>query len=384
MRFSLTRILYIVAVSLIGLLLFNQIQKLSFVQNYRKNNGHSRNHRREDQEKIEKTEPFVKPQIISNQSVSSSRIFELPYGVKITRTALKNPGNYRSWENAQKNLEPLREKKPGENGEKVDLNSEEELLNQQTSGKFGYSKVRSDKIALDRTIPDTRPSSCKTKQYHKNLPQASIIITFHNEAKSVLLRTATSIVNRSPEKLLKEVIFVDDLSDYPEINGSDFENELAMISPKIKLFRSSKRIANIQGQILGSRKATGEVLIFMDSHVEVGINWLPPLLHPIALNFRAVVQPTHEIISEHNFGYRPVDNNDLQRGSFDWFMTYKMIPIPEIEAVKRNSQSDVFFTPVLFGGVFAIHADWWKKLKGFDPFLDIWSGEQFEMSFKVS
>ncbi|XP_063722271.1 putative polypeptide N-acetylgalactosaminyltransferase 10 [Symsagittifera roscoffensis] len=64
-------------------------------------------------------------------------------------------------------------------------------------------------------------------------------------------------------------------------------------------------------------------------------------------------------------------------------MTYKKIPIPEIEAAKRKSQSDVFFTPVLFGGVFAIHADWWKKLKGFDPFLDIWSGEQFEMSFKT-
>lgn len=76
-----------------------------------------------------------------------------------------------------------------------------------------FNQYVSDVISIHRSLPDPRDEWCKAPgRFLKDLPATSVIICFHNEAWSTLLRTVHSVMDRSPRHLLKEIILVDDAS----------------------------------------------------------------------------------------------------------------------------------------------------------------------------
>lgn len=155
-----------------------------------------------------------------------------------------------------------------------------------------------------------RDDWCKSpSRFLKNLPTTSVIICFHNEAWSVLLRTVHSVLDRSPPSLIKEVILVDDYSDMPHLQ-KPLENYFANIS-NVKILRAEKREGLIRARLLGAKHAKGEVLTYLDSHCECTTGWLEPLLDRIARNRTTVVCPVIDVIDDTTLEYHFRDSGNL-------------------------------------------------------------------------
>lgn len=185
------------------------------------------------------------------------------------------------------------------------------------------------------------------------------------------------MINRTPPQLLQEVILVNDHST-KEFLYNELHTYLSIHFKNVKLIELPERSGLIRARMAGARVASGDVLVFLDSHCETNANWLPPLLEPISLNYRVTVCPLIDVIDWKNYQYRSQDEG--KRGVFDWKFFYKRI---KIRPGDQQSPTDIFPSPVMAGGLFAISSKFFWELGGYDEGLDIWGGEQYELSFKI-
>ncbi|XP_029194887.2 polypeptide N-acetylgalactosaminyltransferase 1-like isoform X2 [Acropora millepora] len=270
----------------------------------------------------------------------------------------------------------------GENGEPAFLPSIFKDEAENVFDNHSFNVILSDHISLDRTLKDVRGPKCRSKhsKYPTELPTTSVVICFHNEALSVLLRTVHSVLNRSPPHLLADIILVDDFSEYENLQ-EPLEDQLQQFE-KVKVVRMPQREGLVRARLRGAEVSRGEVLTFLDSHCEVTEGWLEPLLVRIAQNRSNVVCPVIEVINADDFGYQ-TSAVIHERGGFSWDLFFTWKAIPEEERKRREDETDYIRSPTMAGGLFAMHKQYFYDLGSYDDQMDIWGGENLELSFRV-
>lgn len=146
----------------------------------------------------------------------------------------------------------------GEGGSAFVPSDDLKVLMEQLIKEENYNLLASDMISLHRSLPDSRDDLCKTLLYPEKLPSTSVIIIFHNEAWTMLLRTVWSVFERSPSELINEIILVDDMSTMPTLKRP-LNDYIERIPIPIKLIRTSKREGLIRARLIGARHATVKI-----------------------------------------------------------------------------------------------------------------------------
>ncbi|CAB3402910.1 unnamed protein product [Caenorhabditis bovis] len=270
----------------------------------------------------------------------------------------------------------------GEGGRAVHLSPEQHKLSEETFAVNQFNLYISDRISMNRSLPDIRKPACRNITYPANLPNTSVIIVYHNEAYSTLLRTVWSVINRSPSRYLAEIILVDDFSDRDFLKYPTFDNSLKELPIDVKILRAKERVGLIRARMMGAQEATGEVLTFLDSHCECTSGWLEPLLSRIKENRKVVPCPIIDIISDRTFQYQK--GIELFRGGFNWNLQFRWYSMPSNMAKQHLvTPTAPIESPTMAGGLFSIERKYFEELGEYDSGMDIWGGENIEMSFRI-
>ncbi|CAB3375722.1 Hypothetical predicted protein [Cloeon dipterum] len=320
--------------------------------------------------------------LVKESNLNSGRLSPQPSSLMVVHEFLPkdahNKGNVEGEDKHQKMLAQLQPKKL-ENEIGMVRSLEEQRIRDQGYKNHAFNTLVSHKLGYHREIPDTRNALCADQKYPDELPSASIVICFFNEDLHTLLRSVHSVIDRSPKKLIHEIILVDDNSNLDNIHH-EIEAYCKVHLPIVMVVKTPRREGLIRARMFGAKKASGDVLVFLDSHIEVNRDWLQPLLARIQEDPKSVVTPIIDIINADTFQYTP---SPLVRGGFNWGLHFKWENVPQWNLENAADFVKPIKSPTMAGGLFAMKREYFEELGAYDSGMNIWGGENLELSFRV-
>nr|XP_027195140.1 polypeptide N-acetylgalactosaminyltransferase 11-like [Dermatophagoides pteronyssinus] len=258
---------------------------------------------------------------------------------------------------------------------------------------YAFNALVSERLGYHRQhLPDTRHEHCR-QSIDKNIDMnitntlnTTVIICFFNEEFFTLIRTVNSILARTPSNLLAEILLIDDSSEnnvhskfeeYRNNNSIDFLDDFRH---KIRYIRIPERSGLIRARNYAVQFARGSVLFFLDSHCEVNVGWLSPILERLSYDRSLVVCPIIDLIDPDTFFYKP---SPMVRGGFNWALHFKWDSIPSDELLTKEDFVKPIKSPAMAGGLFAIDRQYFQKLGTYDSGMNIWGAENIEFSLRI-
>ncbi|NXL60679.1 GALT8 acetylgalactosaminyltransferase, partial [Chordeiles acutipennis] len=263
----------------------------------------------------------------------------------------------------------------------ANLREEEQTVAQNLFLSYGYNVYLSDKLPLDRPIRDTRSLSCKTKTYPEDLPTLSVVLIFVNEALSIILRAITSIINRTPSHLLKEIILVDDYSSNEDLKGpleTHIKNYNAKHPGLLKIIRHEKRQGLTQARISGWEASTADVVAILDAHIEVNTAWAEPILSRIKEDRTVIISPVFDNIRFDDF---ELLQYSVAADGFDWALWCLYEPLPAEWYTLKDETAPVRSPSVM--GILAADRKFLGEIGVLDSGMHIYGGENVELGLRA-
>ncbi|XP_051979400.1 probable polypeptide N-acetylgalactosaminyltransferase 8 [Xyrauchen texanus] len=264
---------------------------------------------------------------------------------------------------------------------RAELTEEEEIEAEKMFQEYGYNSFLSNRLPLNRTIPDTRDPRCAKKSYPKDLPTISVVLIYLNEALSIIKRAVCSIIDRTPAHLLKEIVLVDDHSSNDDLQLS-LDEYVDLINKNkpglVKKVRHKRQMGLAKARISGWEAATGQVVAILDAHIEVQKEWAEPLLARIKADRKIVVSPVFDKILYDTLEviqYYPASQ------AFDWAL-WCMYESFHPEWYTLNDLSEPGKSPSVMG-IFAADRQFLGEIGVLDEGMIIYGGENVELGIRV-
>ncbi|XP_044212962.1 probable polypeptide N-acetylgalactosaminyltransferase 8 [Thunnus albacares] len=247
---------------------------------------------------------------------------------------------------------------------------------------YGYNVFLSDRLPLDRTLPDTRDPRCLTKNYPKDLPSLGVVLIYLNEALSVIKRALRSIIDRTPQNLLKEIILVDDNSSNENLKGDLdlYVKSLEQENPSLRItrVRHTEQLGLAYARASGMGAATADVVAILDAHIEVHDMWAEPLLTQIKADRTVVVSPVFDRV---NFDDLKVIQYQPAAHAFDWAL-WCMYEGFTPEYYELNDASLPGKSPSVMG-ILVADRKFLEEIGGLDVGMKVYGGENVELGIRV-
>ncbi|XP_055789982.1 probable polypeptide N-acetylgalactosaminyltransferase 8 isoform X1 [Salvelinus fontinalis] len=262
------------------------------------------------------------------------------------------------------------------------LSDEDQEEAQALFEKYGYNVFLSDRLPLNRELPETRESKCLQKKYPKDLPSIAVVLIYLDEALSIIKRAICSIINRTPEHLLREIILVDDHSSNDDLKG-DLDVYIKSIEAQNPLFRMVRvrhveSLGLTQARISGWRAATADVVAILDAHIEVHKEWAEPLLTRIKADRTVVVSPVFDRVNYYDLDvvhYVPAAH------AFDWAL-WCMYESFRPEWYHLNDTSLPGKSPSVMG-IMVVDRKFLGEIGALDGGMKVYGGENVELGVRA-